>query len=112
MGAPENTKGTSIGNACARVFWMMIGPMTLAILAFNVATKGGGWLIGFDIAYLLVLAAVLAARWLEFRSGQAQTTEGQPLTETGLRRYLMMTASVGLAAWAGANAIGNVWLER
>jgi hypothetical protein len=112
MNSSEKAKGISIGVACARIFWMMIGPITLAVLAFNIANTGRGWLIGLDIAYLLVLTAVLAARWLEFRSGQGQTAEGLPLTAGGLRRYLLITASVGLVVWVGANFIGNVWLER
>jgi hypothetical protein len=105
----QDAKGVSFGVACARVFWMMVGPMALAILAFGVAERGGGWLTGLDIAYLVTLAAMLAARWLEFRGGQAQTAEGEPLTAAGLRRYLVTAASVGLAVWAGANVIGNSW---
>jgi hypothetical protein len=92
----QDAKGVSFGVACARVFWMMVGPMALAILAFGVAERGGGWLTGLDIAYLVTLAAMLAARWLEFPAA-------------GLRRYLVTAASVGLAVWAGANVIGNSW---
>jgi hypothetical protein len=107
----QDTKGISLGVACARIFWMMIGPMTLAILAYNIGTHGGGWLTGLDIAYLIVLAAILA-RWLEFRSGQGQTAEGQPLTAADLRRYLILTSVLGFAVWVGMNIIGNVWLAR
>lgn len=112
MSALDNTKGTSFGVAVARVFWMMIGPLALAVLGLNVAMKGGGWLTATDSAYLIVLGLVLASRWLEYRSGKGQTAEGKPLTEAGLRRYLLLTASVGLAVWVGANLIGNVWLMR
>lgn len=110
MGTPHDTKGTTLGVATARVFWMMAGPLVLAILAYNIATTGGGWLIAMDVAYLVILALVLAARWLEFRTGHGQTAEGEPLTAEGLRRYMTLALCVGLAVWVGANLIGNVWL--
>lgn len=108
----EHTQGLPLHVVGARIFWMMVGPLMLAVLAYSIATKGSGWLTGLDIAYLVILAAILAARGLEFRSGQGQTAEGLPLTEAGFRRYLMLAASVGFAVWIGANVVGNVWLER
>jgi len=110
MGASDDTPVTPVGVGCARVFWIMIGPPALAVLAYHVASKGGGWLTGLDVAYLAVLAALLAVRWLEFRSGFGVTAAGQPLNDAGLRRYLVMAGSVGLAVWVGANLVGNVWL--
>lgn len=112
MGAPENTKGTSLGVACARVFWMMVGPLALAVLAFNVALKGGGWLTAIDVAYLAVLGLVLTARWLEFRTGHGQTATGEPMTAADFRGYIVTTVAVGLAAWVVANFVGNHWLGR
>jgi hypothetical protein len=110
MGTPHDTKETTLGVAAARVFWMMAGPLVLAILAYNIAMSGGGWLIGLDVAYLVILALVLAARWLEFRTGRAQTAEGEPLTAPDLRRYMIGALVIGLTVWVGANFIGNVWL--
>lgn len=112
MGASDNPKGTTPGVAFARIIWMMIGPLVLAMLGFNIISNGAGWFTVTDVAYFIVLAVVLGARWLEFRSGQGQTAEGEPLTEAGLRRYLLLTALVGIGVWAGANLIGNHWLSR
>jgi hypothetical protein len=42
MGTHENAKGTLPGVAAARVFWMTIGPLALALLGFNIASAGGG----------------------------------------------------------------------
>jgi hypothetical protein len=112
MAVPENTRQTSLVVALARIFWMMIGPLALAVLALNVASKGGGWLTGVDVAYLAVLGLVLAARWLEFRSGQGQTATGEPMTGADFRRYLVTAAGVGLAVWAVANLAGNHWPAR
>jgi hypothetical protein len=104
---PDDTKGVSLGNVAARLFWMLFGPGIAAILALNIAIKGGGWMTGMNAAYLIVLALVPTARWLEFRSGQGQTAEGEPLTASVLHRYLLLAALTGLAVWIGANLIGN-----
>jgi hypothetical protein len=93
-----------------RVFWMVIGPAALAMLCFDLTKKGGGWMTGPDVAYLTTLALMLAARVLDFRSGNAMTTYGEPLTAVGLTRYLVVAGGLGLAAWVAANVVGNHWL--
>jgi hypothetical protein len=89
---------------------MLLGPAALFLMTFNIASKGGGWLTTVDIGYFVLLALVLAARWLEYNSGQGQTSTGDPLTAKGLWTYTLMAGAVGLAVWLAANLIGNYWL--
>jgi hypothetical protein len=107
MGTPEDT---SFGVLFARLTWALLGPLALVLLTFAIASAGGGWLTAADVAYLAVLAAMLAGRWLEFRSGQGRTAEGEPMTGGDLRRYLLLATALGLAVWVGANLLGNHWL--
>jgi hypothetical protein len=86
---------------------MAFGPLALLLLALGIARNGGGWLTASDGAYLMVLLAMLACRWLEFRSGQGLTAAGEPVTRAQLYRYLAVTGVLGLAAWAVANVLGN-----
>lgn len=90
-----------------RVFWMMLGPLLLAVSAFAIVSSEDGWLAFSDFAFLVILTLMLAARWLEFRGGDPQRATGEPATPADLTRYLMVTPIVGLAIWAIANVIGN-----
>lgn len=90
-----------------RLFWMMIGPAILVLLTSSVAAQGGGWAAPQDLAFLVVLAAVILARWFEFRSGNPQTSTGDPATPADLRRYVIGATVIGLSVWVVANVIGN-----
>jgi small-conductance mechanosensitive channel len=102
----QDHQTTSIGAVVARVFWMMLGPLMLLVMAFTIAKNGNGWLSGVSIGYLGVLAATILARWLEFRDGAALTSDGQPMTTQLLRRFVVLAAVVGLAVWVVANVLG------
>ena len=103
---------TSSAALFGRVFWMMAGPVFLAVLALSIVQRGGGWLTAVDGAFFLVLAGMLLGRWLEFRSGAAMTGMGEPATPDDLRRYVALTSLAGLGLWVLANLAGNHWLPR
>jgi hypothetical protein len=103
---------TSLAALFTRVFWMMIGPLSLVLLAFTIVRIGSGWFTWADGGYLAVLAGMLYARWWEFRTGRAKTTEGQPATEQDLRSYAQQASGLALAMWVAANVVGNHVLQR
>jgi hypothetical protein len=102
MSSPHFTSPIGI---VARLFWMLAGPAALLLLAFSLAGKKDGWFSSQSIAFLVVLAAVIATRWLD-----PQTSDGEPTTGAHLRMFTVMAVGVGLAAWAIANVLGNHWL--
>jgi hypothetical protein len=89
-----------------RLLWMMVGPVTLLLLALSVAERRGGWLTLPSLAYLAVLGGTMLGRWLEFRGGHPLTATGEPATAEHLRRYLLAAATLGLAVWVVANLAG------
>jgi hypothetical protein len=103
---------TSLSDVVARIFWMMVGPLSLALLAFTIIRIGSGWLTWADLGYMAVLAGMLVARWLEFRGGHPRTTDGQPATPIHLRRYIQSAVPLALGMWVVANVIGNHMLNR
>jgi hypothetical protein len=98
---------TSMLAVASRAFWMMLGPRSLFLLAYTIVSQGSGWLTALDLAFLVVLAGVLAARFLEFRGGNPQTATGEPATPAHLRRYVIVAAPIGLGIWVVANVLGN-----
>lgn len=105
-----HSESTGCLGPLARVVWMLIGPLALAVLAYNIIKTAGGWLTGADFAYLAVLVAIGLARWVEFRYGKPETAQGEPATPGDLRRYLIGLSVVGILAWACANVMGNYLL--
>jgi hypothetical protein len=103
---------TSPAALFGRIFWMIVGPIGLAVLALRILQERTGWFTVTDMAYFLVLGGMLLGRWVEFRSGGARTGMGEPATSDDLRRYLMGASLLGLGLWALANLVGNHWLSR
>ena len=103
-------------NSCvatlSRLYWMMVGPIILGMMAFVIARDGNGWLTAADFGYFGALALTMMARWLEFRGSNPQTADGQPATSGHLRRYLMMLSVIGIASWVLANIVGNYLINR
>jgi hypothetical protein len=85
---------------------MMVGPITLLLLALSIAGQRGGWLTLPSLAYFPVLGGTMLGRWLEFRCGFPLTATGEPATTDHLRRYVLAAATLGLAVWIVANLPG------
>jgi hypothetical protein len=98
-------QSTSLVGIFARLFWMMVGPAILMLLAYSLTDDAKGWFAPSSITFLVVLAAVTITRWLDPR-----TSDGEPATRAHLRRYTVSTVGIGLVAWAIANLVGNHWL--
>src|SRR5207249_1890712 len=65
-----DTEPTTTGPALfGRLLWMMVGPITLALLALQIVQHRHGWLTPTSLVYILVLGGTLLGRCLEVRSG-------------------------------------------
>ncbi len=98
---------SSFGVFLSRVFWIIVGPMTLAILALAILNSGSGWLTAIDAAFFVILACLLAARWFEFQSGHATTATGQPTSDRVMLQYTVVALLVSVGVWVVANFLGN-----
>jgi len=104
---PSETETQSMGGCLTRVAWMMAAPLTLLILAAVLARGGRGpWSLE-SIAYLGVVLATLAVRYLDiFRYG-GQTKDGAPASKADWRRYLVGFPAVALVGWGAALFLGE-----
>ncbi len=89
----------------ARMFWMLIGPAILLLLALSISNRDSGWFTPYDVAYLCVLGLVLLARWYEFRENPT-TGGGEPATSADLRKFLIGATAIGLGSWCAAHGLG------
>jgi hypothetical protein len=89
---------------------MLYGPLALLFAIWAIMSGASGWATAGDMAYWIILGAMLLGRWLEFRGGNPQTSTGEPATPGHLRRYVVLTLLLGLSVWVMANWVGNYWL--
>ncbi len=97
----------SSGSCLVRMIWFMVGPAVMLILAAVNLDRGGGWLTGVDIAFLVTLAITILARCIDFRLGRPETAAGTPATPADLRRYIPLVIAIAGMVWAITNVIGN-----
>lgn len=104
MAAPPTT---SAGAFFGRLFWMMIGPLSLALTLYYIVSSGTGWRTFADAMFFVILLGMILGKWLEFRGGNPQTSAGEPATPANLRNYIAAVAIGGPVVWALANLLGN-----
>jgi hypothetical protein len=91
----------------ARLTWLMLGPVALALMIWAIASKGRGWLTGLNAAFFVVLGLTILGRWVEQRSGAATTLTGRPATLAHCKRYTVVLLAVAAVAWVVANLVGR-----
>lgn len=102
-----NSNSTSGFAPLGRLFWMMLGPAFLFLLALTTARDADGWFATKDILFLMVLGGIILGRLVEFRGGDPRTADGERATNSHFNRYVVVSLLVGLGVYTVANVIGN-----
>ena len=92
-----------------RLFWMVGGNVLLFFLLLWIVERRprlGTWP---DLAYLAVLAALVAARYVDIRYCHGQTGKGAPATLAHWRRHALGASVIGSGAWVVARLLVR-WL--
>jgi hypothetical protein len=101
---PSN-EPTSIVGGLIRLFWMIVGPVALVLLAVNLATHKRGWGDLMNVAFLVILIALIVAR-----RSDPNSADGTPTTPAQLRNYSIAALVLGIATWFVVNLVGKDWL--
>lgn len=107
-----NQESKSLLTLFVRMYWMILGPMLIFLMAFAVVWVGGGWRTTADFGYLAAVLATMLARWFDFHLGHPETAKGKPATPRDLSRYVIGVGAIGLALWIVANLVGNYVLAN
>ncbi|MHB1426156.1 MAG: hypothetical protein ACYC3I_23580 [Gemmataceae bacterium] len=91
---------------------MVVGPMTLFLSTFALVCKAQSYWTAADAFFGAGVAALLAGRWIEHRSGVADRADGKPASVTELLRYYLRIGVGALTLWLIASMIRTVWLTR
>ncbi|HEY0982864.1 MULTISPECIES: hypothetical protein [unclassified Schlesneria] len=98
---------TSLWVLTGRVAWLFAGPVVLGFLVMSMLQRRDGWIAGTDLAFLIILAVTVGARWLTYNAGDTSNSNGEPTTEAQLRTYSFSFLTGGVVVWILANIVGN-----
>lgn len=98
---------SSLGVLGARLTWILLGPLALAVITWGIVSRGNGWFTGLDAAFGIVVGLMLLGRWVEQRSGTATTLTGEPAAPEQFRRFMTLLPPLAAAVWIIANLAGN-----
>ncbi len=108
-GKPAPISG--LGVLGARLTWTALGPLALVATLWGVASARKGWLTPLDAVFVVIVAVMILARWVEQRSGTATTMTGQPATPVQCKRYTVGLLVVAIVAWIAAKLLGSYLLR-
>ena len=88
-----------------RLIWMMAGGVTLVFSLFAVmkARDFGA----ADAIFWIIVAMMVAARFLDVRFFQGATTSGEPATMRDFAQYVLMLLLGGGALWGLAHVVAR-----
>lgn len=88
-----------------RLGWLAGGNILLTALAISIARAERWTLTAVDAAFLAVLALVVAARYVDWKSFSATTADGEPATLRDVRRYAAVLVGTWSAIWGLAQTL-------
>ena len=112
MPTPARTDHSSDDSLIAlvtRLFWMILGPIGLALLAMVIVRHGAFSLRDGVFAAGLLLA--LYARYIDVSRYHGKTAEGSPATMKDVRSYVRGLLLLAVAMWGGAHVAGQIILD-
>ncbi len=109
-GAPdehEPDKQESAAGCLARLFWMMLGNLVLAVTAFKIFEGPSLALTWADAVYWLTVACLVGVRYADIRYWDGKKADGEPATMTDWRRYSLLLLIAAAAAWILLHAVAE-----
>ena len=100
---PATNKQDSIAGLLARLFWMPIGSMVLAISMISILLHKGSMFQAVDWVFWITVATLILVRYLDIKFWGGQTAAGEPASIKHWRRYAIMLAIISAAIWSAAH---------
>ena len=100
---PATSKQDSIAGLLARMFWMPIGSMVLAISMISIFLHKGRMFHAADWVFWITIAALILVRYLDIKFWGGLTAAAQPASMNHWRRYAIVLAVISAAIWSAAH---------
>jgi len=109
--AIDQKQGAASG-CLARFYWMVVGNMALAFLAMGIFEQNWWPPTWRDAAFWAVVASLAVVRFVDIRLLGGRTGEGEPASESHLRRYIVGLIVVAGGLWALAHLAARAgWMR-
>ena len=96
---PATNKQDSIAGLLARIFWMPIGSMVLAISMIIILQHKGSMFHAADLVFWVTIAAIILVRYLDIKFWGGMTAAGGPATMANWNRYAAALLIGSAAVW-------------
>jgi len=103
--SPDASKQDLASGCLVRLGWMVFGNAVILALATAIYHHSGSFLSWADAAFVAVVAATLALRYVDIRYFNGRTASGKAATMVHWRRYAVILVAVAAALWALAHAL-------
>jgi hypothetical protein len=103
----DEERHESAAGCLARLFWMMLGNIILAIAALKVFEGPSLGLTWADLGYWMTVAILLAVRYADIRYLDGKKADGEPATMSDWRRYSGMLLGGALVVWVVLHAVAD-----
>ena len=105
-------KPSTASGCLARLYWMVVGNIALAILAIAIAEQNWWPPTWRDAAFWVVAASLAVVRLVDIRLLGGRTSEDAPANEADLRRYLVVLVVAASGLWALAHLAARAgWMR-
>lgn len=102
---PATSKQDSIFGLLARMFWMLIGNMVLAISMIIILQHKGSMFHAADLVFWITIAALMLVRYLDIKFWGGMTAAGGPATIVNWNRYAVALLISSVGVWALSHVV-------
>ena len=102
---PATSKQDSIVGLLARIFWMLIGNMVLAISMIIIIQHKGSMFHAADLVFWITIAAIILVRYLDIKFWGGLTAAGGPATIANWNRYAAALLIGSAVVWVVLHGI-------
>ena len=88
-----------------RLGWMAFGNVAMLAFAITIRHHRGSFLSWADAAFVALIPAILALRYVDIRYFDGRTGSGKAATMVHWRRYAVILTAVAATLWALAHAL-------
>jgi hypothetical protein len=100
---PATNKQDSIAGVLARIFWMPIGSMVLAISMVGILLHKGSMFHAADWVFWITIAALILVRYLDIKFWGGQTAAGEPASIKHWRKYTIVLVIISAVIWSAVH---------
>ena len=99
------SKQDSILGLLARIFWMLIGNMVLAISMIIIIQHKGSMFHAADLVFWITIAAIILVRYLDIKFWGGLTAAGGPATIANWNKYAAALLIGSAVVWVVLHGI-------